>query len=140
MNEKLFDLNKVCLLNFHYENNENMYWKKYLGKFPGPINNYHLIDFKNFWFDPEIDFQHTNVFLKHNVKENSDYILVNYTVFDKLSSFFGCNYPIQRNPIVMDNNSIIDVYLKRVSYDVIFSLKFSFNSNLFIKPTRVIFV
>lgn len=115
MNEKLFDLNKVCILNFQEDNQDKLKRKKVLGKYPGPINNYHLLDFKNFWFDPDLEFQHTNMFLKHNVKENTDFILVNHSIFDKLYSFFGCNYQIQRNNVVFDNHVILDVYLKRVS-------------------------
>lgn len=116
MSEKLFDINKVCLLNFCDDKNERFSSKKYQGRFPGPINNFHLLDFKNFWFDPDIEHQHTNFFLRHNVKENTDFTVVTYDTFDKLQCFFGSNYSIQRNSVVVNDTVIIDVYLKRVIY------------------------
>ena len=119
LNEKSFDLNKVCLLNFCDDKNEKFNNKKYLGKFPGPINNYNLLDFKNFWFDPDMDYHHTNFFLKHNAKENTNFHAVSFDTFDKLQSFFGCNYPIQRNSVVIEENVSIDIYLKRVKFKLI---------------------
>lgn len=113
-NDKNFDLNKVCLLNFCNDSYDKYDPRKYFGKFPGPINNYHLLDFKNFWYDPDIDHQHTNYFLKKNVKEKSDFAVVSFDTFDKLQSFFGCNYPIQRNAVIVNESLTIDVFLKRV--------------------------
>lgn len=113
MNEKLFDLEKVCLLNF-WDGKSEGYSSKFRGKFPGPINNYHLLDFKNFWFDPDIEFHHTNYFLKYTVKENTDFHVVTFDIFDKLQSFFGCNYEIQRNIICVNDQVTVDFMLKRV--------------------------
>ena len=115
MKEKLFDLNKVCLINFWDEKTDG-YNSRLQGNFPGPINNYNILDFKNFWFDPDIQFQHTNYFLKNNAKEDTDFHVVSLDVFDKLQSFFGCNYSLQRNTCIVNNHVIVDVSLKRVSF------------------------
>ena len=54
------------------------------------------------------------------MKENRDFKVVSNDVFNKLQSFFGCNYAIQRHSVVINQSSIVDVFLKRVVLILIF--------------------
>ena len=113
-------MNKVCFLSFWDGKSDEYDYLKYKGRFPGPINNFYLLDFNEFLFDPHIEFQHTNLFINTNVKENRDFKVVSNDVFNKLQSFFGCNYAIQRHSVVINQSSIVDVFLKRVVLILIF--------------------
>ena len=87
---------------------------KYTFPYPGPINNFPLISFKDFWEDKEnLD---ENVFLKNNIELNNDYCLVNHKDWELLKSVFDCTNEIKRKK---DNLDLIKikfiVFDKRIS-------------------------
>ena len=51
----------------------------------GPINNYNIIDIKDFWYDP-VD-KYTNVYLKKNLDKN-DYIILSQSKYNILKDNF----------------------------------------------------
>lgn len=75
--ESLFDKEKVLDNWFNHNESKNI--------FCGKINNINLIDFINYWFDPEESEQYTNVYLN---KKNSDYILLNELQFQTMKNIF----------------------------------------------------
>ena len=75
--QSLFEKETVLDNWFNQNENKNM--------FCGKINNINLIDFINFWFDPEESEQYTNVYLN---KKHCDYILLNESQFEKMKLIF----------------------------------------------------
>ena len=78
----------------------------YIPFFPGPINNYSITLFKDFWYDSlKIDSQE-NYFIKEGLEINKDYYLINKENWDFLDKFFySTNELIRRG----NNNDLISL-------------------------------
>lgn len=84
------------------------------GVYPGPINNYHLISFSDIWYDPEINYLDSNLPLKKNLKENSDYFILDKINYDFLKNLFGCYFEIPRKPIKSNDEILLEVHYFKV--------------------------
>ena len=62
--------------------------------FPGPINNYELMDLNDYWFDPEKTEE--NLIIKNNVELNKDYFLMNEDDWFFLKNIFDATNDIKR--------------------------------------------
>ena len=111
--EAAFDINNV--LNVLFSStilekplNDNLY------PFPGPINNFPLIDWKDKLNDP-IN-KEENFLLKKNLVENEDYFWIDETDWMTLKGFFGFNYEVKRKKseleMVQINAIIFDYRLR----------------------------
>ena len=103
--EKKFDKNQVCLCYFSERISDCT------GAYPGPINNFFLIDFNEIWYDPDPNFHHTNLIIKKNLKEKTDYFILEKKDFDDLKSLFECYYVIERNSVIFNNEIMVEVNL-----------------------------
>ena len=56
----------------------------------GPINNFNIIETKDFWFDPQD--KYTNVFIKNNLDRN-DYVILNKNKYEIIKDNFN-NYDV----------------------------------------------
>ena len=67
--------------------------------YPGPINNYNLLEYKDFWEDPINEEE--NIFIKKNYKLNKDYFLINENEWKMLNDIFDSSneLKIKRNKI-----------------------------------------
>lgn len=106
--EKKFDKSQVCLNYFSERTND------YSGAYPGPINNYYLINFKDVWIDSHPNFFHTNLIMKNNLKEKTDYFLVEKKDFEDLNTYFDCYFTIQRKSIEINNEILVEVNLFKI--------------------------
>ena len=109
--ERTFNLNKEEFNNFIEKsfNFENVY-SKYIGEektniiineedkdfpfFPGPIDNYSITVFKDFWNDN--DNIQDNYFIKDNLILNKDYYLINKEIWNELNNIFQSTNEIRR--------------------------------------------
>ncbi len=64
---------------------------KEIAIFPGLINNFNLINFKDFWKE---NYDEENYVLKKDLELNKDYILINENNWNILSDFFGYIFKI----------------------------------------------
>ena len=146
--DKTFERRNVCLLYFNDGIRKEEY-RKYLGNFPGPINNYFITELKDFWFDPIDEEQYTNLFLRKDAKENSDFIYVNDTDFRLLKSYFNVNFEIERrlkrksdDGMLIDGQTKlaepkIEIHLRRIKILVLSDLLIdAFNKQL-IRPRYI---
>ena len=94
--EEYFSIDKVYSSFLGKQNNSKL--KNYYGiVFPGPINNYELIDMKDYWIDP-IDSEE-NILIDKNVVLNEDYCLLEENDWNFLKDIFGVTNEIKRNKI-----------------------------------------
>jgi ubiquitin carboxyl-terminal hydrolase 4/11/15 len=118
--ERSFNLNNEEFNNFIEKsfNFENVY-SKYIGEektniiineedqdfpfFPGPIDNYSITVFKDFWNDN--DNIQDNYFIKDNLILNKDYYLINKEIWNELNNIFQSTNEIRR--IGNDNDLIV---------------------------------
>ena len=88
------------------ENKEN----EFLSPFPGPINNYELVSFKDHWIDNiNID---ENYFIKKDMKLNEDYFLINTNDWSTLKFYFDST-----NEILRKKNNLDLIQLKFILFD-----------------------
>ena len=74
---------------------ENNSLKNYYGIiFPGPINNYEMIDLKDNWVDPINEEE--NIFLKDSLKLNEDYFIIGENDWNFLKEIFGATNDIKK--------------------------------------------
>ena len=106
--EKKFDKSQVCLCYFSERVND------YTGAYPGPINNFFLINFNEIWYDPHPAFSQSNLPLAKNLKENVDYIILDKDKYQFLKETFGIYYEIERNSISISDEIIVEVEFFRV--------------------------
>jgi ubiquitin carboxyl-terminal hydrolase 4/11/15 len=85
-------------------------------RFPGPIDNTDLVDFKqDRLFTKDSAAPHLNYVLKANLVESASYILLPDAVFQLLKTVYGCLLDIQRVTIeVNDTMFQVEVYLKQL--------------------------
>lgn len=82
--------------------------------YPGEINNDDIIKYKDFWYDYDVNFSHTNIFLSENSIENQDYFYFTKKNWEIVKNIFGCVNEIKR--FRLKESNIIDSRLKKVKY------------------------
>ena len=87
-----FHLNEVYMNYFQYFNNNYEEEVKHL--YPGKIDNYSIIDFKDLWKDPLKDDE--NYLLKENISFKKDYSLANEKNWNIINGAFGSTNIIKR--------------------------------------------
>jgi hypothetical protein len=127
-------------------------YKRHLGNYPGPINNYYITEVKDFWYDPLRDENYTNVFLKKDAKENLDFIYLNEDIYLGLKNNFEINYEIERklnkntkieninyiNSMCIDEEEVqIEIYLKRIKILVLSNLLLDGSCKQLIRPRYI---
>lgn len=112
-------------------------YKKYAGSFPGPANNFFIVDLYDYWHDPDESEKYTNVFLRDDLKENSDFIYLNLPIWSKINEYFTSNYQIERRLIKMPDMNFIEVYLKKIEILVLSSILINSDLKQYIKPRYI---
>jgi hypothetical protein len=67
--------------------------------YPGPINNYYLLKYKDSWEDPKS--VEENIFIQNNFKLNNDYYFIAENKWNTLKDIFDCT-----NEIKIKNNKV----------------------------------
>jgi hypothetical protein len=98
--EKLFERNKTLLQYFGEEEHNGFY--------PGPVNNFDIITFKEFLEDPN----EKTIFLKKGVKENTDFVYVTVDEWEMIKDIFGYNFEIERKTAILSGELMIEVNLR----------------------------
>lgn len=113
--DELFNLNKIYtnFLTIISEPKKKENIKINSIAYPGNINNYDIIQHKDFWFDYDSEYRHTNVFLSNTARENQDFFYVSKEDWELLKSLFGCYNEIPRFSL-KDNSNFIDTNLIKV--------------------------
>jgi ubiquitin C-terminal hydrolase len=91
--ENVFFLNNVCLLYFPESQNDTDLKQDFLGSYPGPVNNYILLDEFDNWIDQQDSY--TNVSVKA-IKEKSDYYVISGDIYRIINGIFGVYYELER--------------------------------------------
>ena len=110
--EESFDPDYIYESYFNIKNNDtkNIKKQKNYSAFPGPINNFEITAFKDYWKDSiNLD---ENYFLKKDIKLGEDYYLINEKDWKLLSEIFGATNEIKRRK---DNLELIP--LKFILFD-----------------------
>ena len=111
----LFNLNNVCLLFFESDQEEDK--SDLIGCYPGVINNFLLTTSKRILKDPQIN--SSELVLKKEARENSDYILVSEKIYMEIeTSFSFCEKSIERNSIKFNEDLLVDVHLSCVFINI----------------------
>ena len=98
------------------EKNKDKTKPKLFFAFPGPINNFQISSFKDYW--KESKNLEENDFMKKNLKINEDYLLINEKDWKLLSDIFGATNEIKRKKNQIDLEQLKFVLFdKRISYD-----------------------
>jgi len=82
--------------------------------YPGPINNYLILNFKDFWFDPLETEKNTNIFVGKNMVESTNYVIVPQNIYKIFKNNFGAINEIRRKAIVFNDDLMVDVHLIQV--------------------------
>ena len=91
--ENSFDVEKVYHSYTGKQDKSNL--KNLFGViFPGPINNYEMLDLKDQWFDP-LNLEE-NIIIKSNLKLNDDYFLINENDWNFMKEIFDTTNEIKR--------------------------------------------
>jgi len=112
--DELFTLNKIYsnFVNF-YSNKKKDSTKINLISYPGQINNHDILEYKDFWYDHDSDYKHTNVYLTKNARENQDFFYLSKEDWELTKSYFGCYNEVPRYSL-KDNANFIDTNLIKV--------------------------
>ena len=102
--------------------------KKTICPYPGPINNFPLISFKDCWIDK--DNPDENVFIKKDIELNKNYYFVNYKDWNLLNSIFDNTNEIKRRQNYLDL-----IQLKFILYDKRIRIK---NCNIYLLKQKYI--
>ena len=98
------------IIEIYNKKNVNMKTIKFTA-FPGPINNYYISSFKDYWNDNMNADE--NYYIKKDLKLNEDYCLINQKVWNILNTYFGST-----NEILRKNNNIDLIQLKFIVFDI----------------------
>ena len=82
--------------------------------YPFKINNLDIIESKDFWYDYDKEYLHTNVFLSKNARENQNFFYLSKKNWMLLVSIFGSVNEIPRYTLT-DNSNQIDANLIKVN-------------------------
>ncbi len=104
--------NKGNVVNLYYSDDNNDL--SMAGIYPGPVYNFSITQFKNFWFDPETSQAHTNIYLKKGIRENADFFYMNENGWNSIKEVFGFDFQIERKMANISNNQLIEVNLRKV--------------------------
>jgi len=85
------------------------------GIYPGPINNYPIVNFVDYWHDPDTSLDYTNSYTKKGIQENIDFVYINPEIYSYLKSNFDSNFDIERRLINKNGNEMIEVELLKVN-------------------------
>ena len=97
---------KDNIFELYYHNNTN-----YLGIFPGKIDNSILLDFVNYWKDPNIEEDYTNVYIKNGLCEKEDFVFFSEKNYSKIKACFDSEYDIPR--YFISNKDLIEQNLRK---------------------------
>lgn len=104
----LFEIKKF-FKKFSIFNNTSKIQDDIYHTYPGPVNNFDLINFKDFWFDNNNkNYLYSNTFLSKKILEYKDYLLLNKYEWDLIIETFGYLYEIKR--FRLNNKSQIEIY------------------------------
>ena len=109
-----------------YLNKKKNYKFEYIA-FPGYIDNYNIIDFKDAWEDPKNEDE--NYFIKKNLELNKDYLLISKEDFSLLNQLFRCTNIIKRKKNI---NEFISI--KGIIFDQRFSNE---ESNIYLRKRNI---
>ena len=108
--EESFDPNFIYNSYFNENDTQKKQSPKVFYAFPGPVNNFEITSFKDYWYDPNnLD---ENDMMKKGMKLNEDYFLVNKKDWKIIKSYFGYTNEIKRK-----NNNIDLAQLKFILFD-----------------------
>ncbi len=110
--DKYFDRKNVC--STISEGDEDEHFMNPQGYFPGPINNYQIIDFVDYWHDPEPSEAYTNTYMRKDIQENVDFLYLNPDIYNYLQTNVKTNFDIERKTIKRNGNELIEVHLLKV--------------------------
>ena len=83
------------------------------GSYPGPINNFFISSFKDYWFDPlEIE-STTNTYIAKNMTESTNYTIVSSKLYKVFKNNFGAINEIKRYGINYNEEVLVEVYYKQ---------------------------
>ena len=80
--------------------------------YPWEINNDNIIRYKDYWYDYDDNFSHTNIFLSEKSTENQDFFYLTKKNWEIVKNIFGCLNEIKR--FNLKESNIIDIRLKKV--------------------------
>ena len=109
--DDLFDLNKFFSKYLLLEKDSRKINKTY-GIYPGPINNFHLLNSKDYWYDPcEIN-SYLNSELTKTITQKQDFFILEKEEWELVKEIFNCQYEIKRYRSVKTNQ--IEIFPKEV--------------------------
>ncbi len=108
--ENAFNRNYVVNLFFNENDTNNS-----KGIYPGKVNNYPIMKFKDSWIDADPNEFYTNIYLKKGIMENVDFMYVGEEQWSLLEEFFGYNLIVDRRVANIGGNMLIEVNLRSVS-------------------------
>lgn len=108
----LCDRNKTLIQ--HFDDDSNSRNSKPAGYYPGPIHNISILDFLDYWKDPEENEKYTLSFLQENLRENSDYLYLDKDSWNNIKSTFNYDYEIERRVTNLNGEEVIEVNLRKV--------------------------
>lgn len=118
--DKYFDPKSFYFANENYDLDEKTCMNSE-GIYPGPVNNYNIIDFVDYWEDPDPDYSYTNSYFRKGIQENYDFLFLNYDVYNYLKTHFKYNFEIERRLINKNDCEVIELELlkviKNIDYD-----------------------
>ncbi len=85
------------------------------GSYPGPINNFFLCKFKDYWHDPKENEFNTNFYLDKNIVESTHFSIVPRSIYLVFKITFGAINEIKRQAIKINEETLVEVHYKRVS-------------------------
>ena len=103
--KQIFDLYEIYYTYFHKN-------QKKINFFPGLIDNYNIIDYKDIWKDNNNDKEDENYLIKKDLVLGKDYSFVNETEWKELKELFGATNEIKKK---MNNLELFDI--KAIIFD-----------------------
>lgn len=111
--DRMFDRNKILRQYFSEKEEESNEYINY-GLYPGPINNFHIADFKDCLIDIEESEKYTNTYIRKGIKEDEDFFYISEKEWNLMKEIFDYNYEIERHTATINNNLLIEVNLKKM--------------------------
>lgn len=111
--DDLFDLNKFFSKFLLIEKDSRKINNTY-GIYPGPINNFFLLNSKDFWFDPSEENGYFNNVLNKVLLWKKDYFIVEKKEWNLIKEIFNSEHEIKRYRTIKNND--IELYPKEVKF------------------------
>lgn len=115
MRNKVYERN--LMLRIFYSANLGIRPKENFGYYPGPIANYHLVEFlkpKSSVDTANISTDCYEVFMKGNLSEKEDFVFISEDTYLRLKGFFSSLFDIRRSFISINDTSIIETSLLKL--------------------------